>query len=150
MPVCLFELWFFSTVTSTRLGTQKCVVVHAWRNNYFLYHFRPIWFVKTRRLIPAVWVIKDAWSLILRKTYNTHDVTSPAMPSFHLTCCWHFSHWEVTSLFSLAKWWIFQYVYNKHNTAWKVLCTVFTHSLFLYQRSSEWTSEISDMSTTSA
>ena len=28
-----------------------------------------------------------------------------------------------------------QYVYNKHNTTWKVLCTVFTHSLFLYQRS---------------
>ena len=26
-----------------------------------------------------------------------------------------------------------QYVYNKHNTTWKVLCTVFTHSLFLYQ-----------------
>ena len=21
-----------------------------------------------------------------------------------------------------------QYVYNKHNTTWKVLCTVFTHS----------------------
>ena len=40
-----------------------------------------------------------------------------------------------------------QYVYNKHNTTWKVLCTVFTHSLFLYQKSNEWaqrTSEISD------
>ena len=29
-----------------------------------------------------------------------------------------------------------QYVYNKHNTTWKVLCTVFTH-LFLYQKSNE-------------
>ena len=28
-----------------------------------------------------------------------------------------------------------QYVYNKHNTTQKVLCTVFTHSLFLYQKS---------------
>ena len=28
-----------------------------------------------------------------------------------------------------------QYAYNKHNTTWKVLCTVFTHSLFLYQKS---------------
>ena len=28
-----------------------------------------------------------------------------------------------------------QYVYNKHNTTWKVLCTVFTHSLFLCQKS---------------
>ena len=28
-----------------------------------------------------------------------------------------------------------QYVYNKHNTTWKVLCTVLTHSLFLYQKS---------------
>ena len=27
-----------------------------------------------------------------------------------------------------------QYVYNKHNTTWKALCTVFTHSLFLYQK----------------
>ena len=24
---------------------------------------------------------------------------------------------------------------NKHNTTWKVFCTVFTHSLFLYQKS---------------
>ena len=30
-----------------------------------------------------------------------------------------------------------QYIYNKHNTAWKVLCTVVTHSLFLYQKSNE-------------
>ena len=30
-----------------------------------------------------------------------------------------------------------QYVYNKHNTTLKVLCTVFTHSLFLYQKSNE-------------
>lgn len=27
------------------------------------------------------------------------------------------------------------YNYNKHNTTWKVLCTVFTHSLCLYQKS---------------
>ena len=29
------------------------------------------------------------------------------------------------------------YVYNKHNTPCKVLCTIFTHS-FLYQKSNEW------------
>ena len=28
-----------------------------------------------------------------------------------------------------------QYVYNKHNNTWKVICTAFTHSLFLYQKS---------------
>ena len=28
-----------------------------------------------------------------------------------------------------------QFVCNKHNTTWKVLCAVFTHSLFLYQKS---------------
>ena len=33
------------------------------------------------------------------------------------------------------KWWMSQYVYNKHNTTCKVLRTVFTHSLFLYQKS---------------
>ena len=26
-------------------------------------------------------------------------------------------------------------IYNKHNTTWKVLCRVFTHSLFFYQKS---------------
>ena len=31
------------------------------------------------------------------------------------------------------KWWMSQYIYNKHNTTWKVLCTVFTDSLFLYR-----------------
>ena len=31
-----------------------------------------------------------------------------------------------------------QYVYNKHNTTWKVLCMVFTHSLFLYQKSQKF------------
>ena len=30
-----------------------------------------------------------------------------------------------------------QNVYNKHNTSWKVLRRVFTHSLFLYQKSNE-------------
>ena len=31
---------------------------------------------------------------------------------------------------------IFQYVYyNKHISTWKVLCMVFMHSLFLYQKS---------------
>ena len=42
-------------------------------------------------------------------------------------------------------------VYNKHNTRWKVLCTVFTHSLFLYQKSYSFaalTRSISDTSTT--
>ena len=46
-----------------------------------------------------------------------------------------------------------QYVYNKHNTTWKVLCTVFTHSLFLYQKSHSFaalTRSIPDTSTTSA
>ena len=46
-----------------------------------------------------------------------------------------------------------QYVYNKHNTTWKVLCTVFTHSLFLYQKSYSFaalTLSISDTSTTRA
>ena len=28
-----------------------------------------------------------------------------------------------------------QYVYNKHYTTWKEFCTVFKHSLFLYQKS---------------
>ena len=46
-----------------------------------------------------------------------------------------------------------QYVYNKHNTTWKVLSTVFTHSLFLYQKSYSFaalTRSISDTSTTRA
>ena len=46
-----------------------------------------------------------------------------------------------------------QYVYNKHNTPWKVLCTVFKHSLFLYQKSYSFaalTRSISDTSTTRA
>ena len=44
-----------------------------------------------------------------------------------------------------------QYVYNKHNTTWKVLCTVFTHSLFLYKKSYSFaalTPSISDISPT--
>ena len=44
------------------------------------------------------------------------------------------------------------YVYNKHNTMWKVLCTVFTH-LFLYQKSYSFaalTRSISGASTTRA
>ena len=44
-----------------------------------------------------------------------------------------------------------QYVYNKHNTTCKVLRTVFTHSLFLYQKSHSFaalTRLISDTSTT--
>ena len=44
-------------------------------------------------------------------------------------------------------------LYNKHNTTWKVLCTVFTHSLFLYQKSYSFaalTRSISDTSTTRA
>ena len=44
-----------------------------------------------------------------------------------------------------------QYIYNKHNTTWKVLCTVFTHLLFLYQKSYSFaalTRSTSDMSTT--
>ena len=46
-----------------------------------------------------------------------------------------------------------QYVYNEHNTTWKVLCTVFTHFLFLYQKSYSFTAltrSISDTSTTRA
>ena len=44
-----------------------------------------------------------------------------------------------------------QYVYNKHNTTRKVLRTVFTHSLFLYQKSDSFaalTRSISDTKTT--
>ena len=47
-------------------------------------------------------------------------------------------------------------IYNKYiiyNTTWKVLCTVFTHSLFLYQKSYSFaalTRSISDTSTTRA
>ena len=26
-------------------------------------------------------------------------------------------------------------IYDKHNTTWKALCTVFTHEMFLYQKS---------------
>ena len=40
-----------------------------------------------------------------------------------------------------------QYVYNKHNDTWKVICTAFTHSLFLYQKSQSFatlTRSISD------
>ena len=51
------------------------------------------------------------------------------------------------------KLWMSQYVYNTHNTTWKVLCTVFTHSLFLYQKSYSFaalTRSISDWSTTRA
>ena len=46
-----------------------------------------------------------------------------------------------------------QYVYNKHNTIWKVLGMVFTHLLFLYQKSYSFaalTRSISDTSTTRA
>ena len=48
-------------------------------------------------------------------------------------------------------WWMSQYVYNKHNTTCKMLRTVFTHSLFLYQKSHSFaalTRSISDTSTT--
>ena len=44
-------------------------------------------------------------------------------------------------------------IYNKHNTKWKVLCMVCTHSLFLYQKSYLFTALthwISDTSTTRA
>ena len=44
-----------------------------------------------------------------------------------------------------------QYVYNKHNTTWKVLSAVFPHELFLYQKSHSFaalTLSISDTSTT--
>ena len=27
------------------------------------------------------------------------------------------------------------FIYDKHNTTWKALCTVFTHEMFLYQKS---------------
>ena len=54
-------------------------------------------------------------------------------------CSGNFSILERFEMKRLPKWWMSQYVYNKHNATWKVLCTVFTHSLFLYQKSKEWT-----------
>ena len=60
---------------------------------------------------------------------------------------WYFNFiviwWCVVANFSILerfeikrppKLWLSQYVYNKHNTTWKVLCMVFAH-LFLYQKS---------------
>ena len=44
-----------------------------------------------------------------------------------------------------------QYVYNKHNTTWKVLCTVLRHRSFMYQISHSFaalTGAIYDTSTT--
>ena len=44
-------------------------------------------------------------------------------------------------------------VYNKHNTTWKVLCTVFSPELFTYQKSQSFaalTCSISDTKTTRA
>ena len=57
------------------------------------------------------------------------------------------------SLLALAKSVYSQYVYNKHNTTWKVLRTVFAHSLLIYQKSHSFaalTCLISDTSTTRA
>ena len=42
-----------------------------------------------------------------------------------------------------------QNVYNKHNTTWKVLCAVFTHSLFLYQKSHSFAAPARSISDTS-
>ena len=63
--------------------------------------------------------------------------------SFSLSFCGkcvaaNFSVFERFKIKKPPKWWMSQYVYNKHNTTWKVLCTVFTHSLFLYHKSNEW------------
>ena len=51
----------------------------------------------------------------------------------------NFSNLERFKIKRPPKWWMSQYVYNKHNTTWKVLCTVCTHSLFLYQKSYSFT-----------
>ena len=78
--------------------------------------------------------------------------------SFSLSFCGkcvvvNFSIFERFKIKRPSKWWMSQYVYNKHNTTWKVLCTVFTHSLFLYQKSYSFAAlsrSISDTSTTRA
>ena len=57
----------------------------------------------------------------------------------HFVVCsskfWHFRILEGLENKRLAKWWLSQYVYNEHNAMWKALWMVFTHSLFLYQKS---------------
>ena len=52
--------------------------------------------------------------------------------SFSLSFCGkcvaaNFSIFERFKTKRTPKWWMSQYVYNKHNTTWKVLCMVFTH-----------------------
>ena len=50
----------------------------------------------------------------------------------------HFAVCSILERFEIKRrgnWWMSQYVYNKHNNTWKVICTAFTHSLFLYQKS---------------
>ena len=51
----------------------------------------------------------------------------------------NFSIFERFKIKRPPKWWMSQYVHNKHNTTWKVHYTIFTHSLFLYQKSYSFT-----------